>query len=284
MSQLFGILYKSRNFFLFLILQIFSFYLMSKNNVYWDVSFFNSTNTIVAKSMETTQKANEFINLGNVNQQLAKENVELRKQITDLTELKGGGVQGYKVDSVKAYRFDYTPAKVVGSTQNLTDNYITIDKGTKDGVKPGMGVISPQGIVGQVMSSNEHYSRVYSILHSKISVSSEVLNKKLREGGNVALGIGTWGGTNPRYLNLNTVDRFKPVAKGDSVVTSQHNPIFPPHIMVGKVSEVSNTSSEAFHKIQVRLSTDFSSLIYVYVVNNKLIESQAEVESNPQNK
>lgn len=280
MTQLFGILYKSRHFFLFLALQIICFYLMSKNNVYWDVSFFNTTNNVVARSLEVSQKANEFVGLGKVNEQLASENAALRKQLTDLQEMNPG-IPGYKQDSVMARRFDYTVAKVVGSTHNLTDNFITIDKGIDDGVRAGMGVISPQGVVGQVAYANKNYSRVYSILHSRQMVSAEVLNQKLRENGTVALGIAKWDGTNPHYVRLNTVDRFKPVAKGDSVVTSLQNPIFPPHVMIGKINEVSNTTSEAFHNITVRLSADFSSLIYVYVVKNKLIESQQEVETNP---
>lgn len=277
MSQLLGLLYKSRNFFLFLILQVFCFYLMSKNNVYWDVTFFNSTNTLVAKSLEITQKANEFVNLKNVNGQLASENIALRKRLTDLEEYQANA-NGYKTDSLKAERFDYTVAKVVGSTQNLVNNYITIDKGSDDGIKPGMGVISPQGIVGQVMTVNKNYSRVYSILHSKIVVSSEVLDKKLRDAGQVALGIAKWEGANSRYITLSNIDRFKHVSKGDSVVTSQQNSIFPSGIMVGKISDISASSSEAFHKINVKLSTDFSSLIYVYVVKNKLVDIQNQVE------
>ncbi len=284
MSQLLGILYKSRHFFLFLILQIACFYLMSKNRVHWNVSFFNSTNTIVAKSLEISQEANEFVKLQSTNKQLAEENISLRKQLNDRQELSTAGTLGYKIDSVKATRFNYTTAKVISSTQNLTDNYITIDKGTKDGIKPGMGVISPQGIVGQVMSCNEDYCRVYSILHSKQSVSAQLLNKALRENNDVALGIGKWEGTNPKYLSLKTIDRFKPVKKGDSVVTSQQNAIFPPNVLIGKVSEVGAIPSEAFHDITVRLSTDFSSLIYVYVVKNKLVDSQKEVEQNDPNK
>ncbi len=280
MSQLLGILYKSRHFFLFLALQIISLYLMSKNNVYWDVSFFNTTNSMVAQSLEASQKATEFVNLGKVNERLADENAELRKQLIDLREMYPG-IPGYKQDSVQAYRFDFTVAKVVGSTHNLTDNFITIDKGTEDGVKAGMGVISPQGVVGQVAYANKHYARVYSILHSRQMVSAEVISQKLREAGTVALGIAKWDGTSPHYVKLNTVDRFKPVSEGDSVVTSQQNPIFPPHVMIGTISEVSNTNSEAFHHINIGLSTDFSSLIYVYVVTNKLIESQKEAETNP---
>lgn len=283
MQQLLGILYKSRHFFLFLLLQGICFYLMSKNNIYWDVSFFNTTNTVVAKSLEASQKTTEFISLGKVNQQLVEENRILRKQLTDLSE-EQNNPPGYKKDSLKAHRFDFITAKVIGSTHNLTNNFITIDKGTADGIKKGMGVISSQGVVGQVLYANEHYSRIYSLLHSQQMVSAEILNKKLRETESNALGIAKWDGESPKYINLTNVDRFKPVSKGDSVVTSPHNPIFPPKIMIGRITQVSEVPSEAFHKIKVKLSTDFTGLMYVNVVTNKLIESQNEAESKTEPK
>jgi rod shape-determining protein MreC len=225
----------------------------------------------------------EFINLGKINDQLAVENKKLREELTKSNELLSLKEKGYKPDSTMAERFDFLVAKVISSTENLTDNYITIDKGTKHGIKPGMGVICPQGVVGQVMSCNEDFSRVSSILHSNFQVSSEILGKKLRKEEVTALGIGKWGGTNPRIMQLTTVDRFKPVSKGDSVVTSMQNSVFPPKIMIGRISKISASPSEAFYDINVRLSTDFSSLVYVYVVNNKLIEKQSQVEAKPLN-
>jgi rod shape-determining protein MreC len=281
MSQLFGILYRLKNFFLFVFLQVISFYLISKNSIYWDVTFFNTTNSAVAKSLSTSQKVKEYANLGYVNEQLATENRALREQLTRKNELSDLGNVGYKVDTNQASRFSFTVAKVINSTVSLTKNYITIDKGTKDGLKPGMGVISPQGVVGQIMSCGENYSRISSILHSEFSLSSQVLNKKLRANNVTALGIGKWSGTNSKTIQLTTIDRFKTIFKGDSVVTSMQNSIFPPKIMVGKISKISTSSNEAFYNIDVRLSTDFASLVYVYIVNNKLIDQQKQIEETP---
>lgn len=283
MSQLFGILYRIRHFFMFLFLQIACFYLISKNSVYWNVTFFNTTNSTVAKSLKLSQNVREFINLDKVNSQLALENKNLREELTKSQELVALKEVGYKPDSLMAGRFNFLVAKVISSTENLTDNYITLDKGTKDGLKPGMGVICPQGIVGQVMSCSENYARVSSILHSNFQVSSEILGAKLRKEQTTALGIGKWDGTNPKILNLTTVDRFKPVNKGDSVVTSMQNSIFPPKIMIGRISKITASPSEAFFDINVRLTTDFSSLVYVYVVNNKLIDNQRQLEAKPIN-
>ena len=281
MSQLFGILYKLRNFFLFVFLQIICFYLIKKNSIYWDVTFFNTTNSFVAKSLATSQKVKEFTSLGIINKQLANENKALRDELTKSRELLTIGTLGYKPDSSQASRFNFMVAKVIASSQNLTDNYVTIDKGTKHGLKPGMGVICPQGVVGQIMSCNELFSRVSIILHSSFSVSSEVMNKKLRASNETALGICKWNGANSRTIQLTTIDRFKPIFKKDSVVTSMQNSIFPPNIMIGRISKISSTPSEAFFNIDVRLSTDFSSLVYVYVVNNKLMNQQKELEETP---
>lgn len=250
---------------------------MSKNNIYWNVSLFNSTNAVVGKSLELNNKATEFVNLRNTNEQLAEENAFLRKQLTDKMELYPV-IEGYNADSLIARRFSFNIAKVIGSTANLTDNFITIDKGEADGIKPGMGVVAPLGIVGQVSNTSKHYARIYSLLHSNMRVSAEVKNATLQEDETIALGTIQWDGTNPNYVNLNNIDRFKPIAIGDTVYTSMQNAIYPQNIMIGIVKEVANDPSEAFHKIKVKLSTDFSGLMYVYVVDNKFVEEQLELE------
>jgi rod shape-determining protein MreC len=282
MSQLFGILYKIRHFFIFLILQGICFFLISKNNVYWEVTAFNSTNSLVAKSMTLNQGIHEYLNLDKINDQLVLENKILRTQLTKKNEDLALGGTGYKVDSNASKRYSYIVAKVIKSSQNLSDNYITIDKGTNDGLKPGMGVICPQGVVGQIMTCNENYSRISSILHSNFSISSEILNKTLKKENVRALGIGKWESGNPSIISLNNVDRFKSIFKGDTVVTSMQNSVFPPQIMVGRISKLQVNQTEAFYQINVRLSTDFSSLIYVYVVNNKLVEKENALEKKPE--
>ncbi|NBA87178.1 rod shape-determining protein MreC [Emticicia sp. CRIBPO] len=281
MSQLLRLIYKIRNFFLFVFLQIICFYLIRHNSVYWDVTFFNSSNTFAAKSLELTYNLKEYLNLRTVNKQLAHENAMMRQQLTKFQQNQAPAGIPYTADSAFAGRFEFKVAKVVGNTVNLADNYITIDKGRKDGIEPGMGVICPQGIVGQVMSCNDDFSIVYSILHSKTTVSSEVINQQLRKENNSALGIVKWGGVSPSILQLTTIDRFKPVKKGDSVLTSEQNSIFPSKIMIGRIKSVEAGSNDAFFNIDVKLSTDFSSLIYVYVVKNKLIKEQEKVGSNP---
>ena len=280
MSQLFRLIFRIRNFLLFLILELVSFWLIVKNNLYWDVSFFNSSNYYAAKTLESSNYVKNYMNLGSVNDQLIAENAQLKKLVSATNEFKAREGEYYKVDSAFALRFEFKVAKVVNNTVHLSKNYLTLDKGKLDGIEPGMGVICPQGVVGQVMECSDHFSRVYSILHSGSEVSSEIKNLTLRTKNDKALGIAKWGGLNPRVIDLTTIDRFKPIRKGDSVITSEQNVIFPSGTMLGKIRKLSAKQDQAFFDIEVELSTDFQNLSYVYIVNNKLKKEQELLEQS----
>jgi rod shape-determining protein MreC len=279
MSQLFGLLNRAKYFFLFIFLEFISFALIRKNNLQWDVNFFNTTNAAAAKTLVITSKAKEYINLKEENENLAIENSVLRKELTIFRE-KGGRQKGYYItDSLFAGRFNFKVAKVINSTTARAKNYITINQGKLDGIVPGMGVIGPKGIVGQVMSCSDHFSRVYSILHEEFKVSSEVKNKKLRKLNQTALGLSTWDGRSHRLVKLNTIDKFKPVTKGDSVFSSAQNLIFPANILIGTIYQVTTPLNGAFHDIDVKLATDFGGLTFVYVIGNKLVGEQIKLET-----
>lgn len=278
MSQLLGLLNRAKYFFLFLLLEIISFSLIRKNNLQWDVTFFNSTNAIAAKTMAITYRAKEYLNLDEENESLAKENIVLREKLSYYEQGRARADYFYAADSIYAERFDFKVAKVINSTTSRANNYVTIDKGTLDGVEPGMGVIGPRGVVGQVMSCSEHFSRVYSILHEDFRISSEVTNESLRNSDQIALGLALWDGISSRTVKLGTIDRFKKVNVGDSVLTSEQNLVFPPNVLIGQIKRVQTPSSGAFHDIDVELASDLGSLSYVYVVNNKLINEQENLE------
>ncbi len=280
MSQLLRLIFRIRNFLLFVILELLSFWLIVKNDHYWDVSFFNTSNRYAAKTLQASNYVKNYMNLGNVNDQLIQENSQLKKMVTELQQLTARSGDSYKADSIFASRFEFKVAKVVNNTVNLSKNYITLDKGKLDGIEPGMGVICPQGVVGQVMQCSDHFSRVYSVLHSDFNISSEVSNKNLVLKGDKALGIAKWGGLNPNIIELTTIDRFKNIKQGDSVLTSEQNVIFPAKTMVGKIRKLGAKQDQAFYDIEVELSTDFRNLSYVYIVNNKLKKEQEQLEQS----
>jgi rod shape-determining protein MreC len=73
--------------------------------------------------------------------------------------------------------------------------------------------------------------------------------------------------------------KYKKVVKGDTIVTSDYNAVFPPNIPIGIVAKVGVQKDDTFHDIKVMLFTQFTTLQYVYVIKNRLAGQQAKLES-----
>jgi rod shape-determining protein MreC len=271
MDQLFAFIVRSRNFILFMMLEVISFYFIVNTSNYWSANFFNTANAYTAQMLGWSNAVTEFTNLREVNADLAAENQKLHQRLTQLQQGNPPAPSAYRADSAFANRFTYTVAKVVNNSTQFANNYITIDKGTDEGIQPGMGVISPTGIVGKVKACNRHFSVITSILHSEFLVSSRLLKAD-------EIGSAKWDGGDPHLVKLLDISRYKPVAKGDSVVISELNSTFPPGILVGRVRQVGVQPNQTFHDITLDLATNFSNLSFVYVVQNRLQTEQQQVE------
>jgi len=271
MSELIDFFVRSRNFILFVLLEVLSFYFIINTSNYWSAAYFNTSNRYAAMVLAWSNAANEYARLREVNADLASENQRLNTRLTQLLQSKPLAPDEYKADSAFSGRFNFTVAKVVNNTTQFANNYITIDKGTDDGIRPGMGVISPTGVVGKVKTCNQHFSVITSILHSEFLVSSKLAKAD-------EIGTAKWDGVDPHLIKLNDISRYKPVAKGDSVVTSEFNSTFPPNVLVGRVRTVGIQPNQTFHDITLDLATNFSNLSFVYVIENRLKEQQQQLE------
>ncbi|WP_020604820.1 rod shape-determining protein MreC [Spirosoma spitsbergense] len=276
MGELVDFFVRSRNFILFVLLEVVSFYFIISTNNYWSATYFNTSNRYAAQVLAWSNTVNEYTNLRQVNAELAQENQLLNNRLTDLLQNRPPAPAMYQADSAFANRFKFTVAKVVNNTTQLANNYITIDKGTDDGLHPGMGVISPTGVVGKVKICNQHFSVVTSILHSEYLVSSQLV-----KAGEI--GSAKWDGVDPSLIKLEDVPRHKPVSIGDSVVTSGFNLTFPPGILVGRVRSVGVQPNQTFHDITLNLATNFSNLAFVYIVENRLQAEQDQLEKKVEN-
>lgn len=274
MLSLLEFLSRNRNFIVFVLLEVLCFWLISRSNTYWGATYFNTSNYYVAKVLSVSNSVRDYTNLQEENKHLAEENVKLNQLLTQLTQLNTTDAPStYYTDSVYASRFNYKVAKVVKAELYHADNYITIDKGSKDGIKPGMGVLSPSGIVGRVRSCSENFSVITSILHSQFMVSTLLIRSQ-------EIGTAKWPGINTEVIELSDISRYKPVEAGDTAVTSNYNSVFPPDIMVGIVKNVKTRQDQTFYDIELSLSTDFRNLSYVYIVENSMIKEEQELENS----
>ncbi|GAA4446665.1 rod shape-determining protein MreC [Nibrella saemangeumensis] len=271
MEELFAFIARSRNFILFVLLEVVCFYFIINTSNYWSASFFNTSNRYAAQMLYWSNAARNYMRLRQVNADLASENMRLHAELTELQQKQPIAPTAYQADTIFARRFKYTVAKVINNTTQLANNYLTIDKGTAEGIKPGMAVISPSGIVGKIRYCNEHFSVATSILHSDFRISAKLVKAE-------EIGTARWDGVLPDRMKLFDISRYKPVSKGDSVVTSDYNSVFPPGILIGRVRSVGVQPNQTFHDINIDLSTNFGNLSFVYVVENSLSNQQDQLQ------
>ena len=86
----------------------------------------------------------------------------------------------------------------VNNSVSHLSNYITVNKGSKDGIAPDMGVVSERGVVGIVSTVNDHFSVIIPLLNPKSRLSCKVL-------GSTYFGALSWKGRDIRFATLEAV-------------------------------------------------------------------------------
>lgn len=169
-------------------------------------------------------------------------------------------------------KFYYRTAKVVNNSVIFPNNYLTIHRGSNQGVKVDMGVIGPNGIVGSVVNTSENFSVVMSLLHRQTSVSV-----KLKNSGEI--GRVFWDGTDPDYVKMINVPRTAVIQEGDSVVTSGFSLKYPEGVLVGTVVEIQDEDkASSFLQLKLKTGTNFYNVNHVFVVENFQREEQQKLE------
>jgi rod shape-determining protein MreC len=169
-------------------------------------------------------------------------------------------------------RYPLIPARVINNTLRNVDNYLTLNAGANDGVQPGMGVLGTNGVVGRVKVVSPRYATVTSVLHSKTSISAKIK----RDG---TFGTIRWPGDDPVHALLDYIPRQNKLVRGDTVVTSGYNAIFPEGVFIGIIDSFVKEPDKNFWTVRVRLGVDFSKLTYVYVVTSRPKAERDTVEA-----
>jgi rod shape-determining protein MreC len=270
MERLILFVFQNRAFFTFLVLEIFCAWLIVENNAYQGTKFFNSSNGVVATMNNFSQSVRDYFQLSDVNRMLADENASL-KQILEQTKTTTYPSVENTLDSVLTGQYEFVSAKVVNNHVDMVKNFITIDQGKDAGIEPGMAVISPLGIVGKVKLVSRHYGVVTSILHIDVMVSAVL--KRTEHFGTVQ-----WDGLDPELVDFKYIPRHVSPVKGDTVLTSGYNAVFPEGIMIGVIDDVKLSDEALFYNLKVKLSQDFRKLSFVTVVKNRRQVEQDSLE------
>lgn len=221
-----------------------------------------------------------YFGLRKMNDSLLNENAMLRKRIDmmqSVDTLKDSIVHrkfsspDTSVHIVKFADYIYRTARVINNSTNASDNYITINRGSKDGIAKNMAVISGTGIVGRVEHVSAHFASILSVLSSKQKVSA-----KLSDGTN---GYIVWDEKQPDILTLTDVPTQAKVKKGDSIYTNVYS-IFSPDILIGTIVKIETMPKTGTYKISLKSSTNFHNLQYVYVIENTMMTEKKQLEDS----
>uniref|UniRef100_UPI0032169A8D rod shape-determining protein MreC n=1 Tax=uncultured Draconibacterium sp. TaxID=1573823 RepID=UPI0032169A8D len=274
MRSLLRFLVRNYAFLLFLFLEVVSLVLVFNYNNFQKSRFLNSSNYISGSLYSAVNSVFQYFDLARVNKQLVEENAMLHTQL-QLGISKYGLVSdtfgNVVIESDTTFRF--TPARVINNSVNKQQNYITINKGRKHGIKPDQGILAPQGIVGVITSVSESYSTGLSLLNPRWNVSA-----KLQKSG--FYGSLAWDGENYQIADLLEIPFHVKLEVGDTIVTSGYSSIFPEGLLIGVVDEFQQPEGENYYAIKVRLSTDFKSIRYVEIIENTKKEELNNLENN----
>jgi rod shape-determining protein MreC len=270
------------NFVFFLVLQIIALSFLFRYNRFHEAAFLNVSSEITGRINERYNGIEYYFQLKKTNESLVRENQYLRQQLKTNYEAPDS-LQRLIHDTVKVdtgrsiIKYRIMEAKVVNNSIGSQTNYLTIHRGSAQGVRPNMGVTGPQGIVGSVVNVSENFSTVMSMLHRQFKVVA-----RLKHGNET--GTIEWDGVSPLFVTLRNIPKSAQVNKGDTVITTQISSLFPADLMIGTVYEIVPDNTSNFYNLKIKPATSFSNIEYVYVIDNLQYDEQKRLEDSTRKK
>lgn len=281
MRNLLNFLIKYNYWFLFLLLEVASFILLFRFNHYQQSVYFTSANGVAGKVYEISGGITSYFHLKTANEDLLDRNMWLEQRLLFLENvLKEKGLDSarlYSMERLAPTEYQIFKANVIKNSLNKADNYITLDRGTTEGIRPEMGVVDANGVVGIVYKTSPHYSLVIPLLNSKSSISCKIV-------GSDYFGYLKWEGGNSRFAYLKDLPRHAEFNLEDTVVTSGYSTVFPEGVMVGTVDDMSDSHDGLSYLLKIKLATDFGKVSNVRVISRNGQDEQKALESRADEK
>lgn len=228
-------------------------------------------------------KAEDYFNLREENRRVHKLNDSLMSLLPRNFSNRDSTMQIIQdpvpFDTAGKYRRYFSrPATVVYNTVNAQKNYIQINRGSNQGIKDNMAVVSSDGsAIGVVVNVSGNFSQVMSLLHIQNTVSAS-----LKKTGD--FGTAEWDGKDPRYLTLKRIPKTTDIKKGDTVLTSSVSFNFPPGYMLGTISDIKLDNTTGLYLLKVKTSANFYNLQQVHVIENLEYDEQIRLNKETINK
>lgn len=260
MQQLFYFIRKFRFFLLFLLLEIIAITFTFQHHSFHNSKFINSANFLSGGIYNKVNSISEFFHLKSENKLLIEENIYL-KNLLEKKNLNSNNAFFTKIDSAQYFqKYEYSVAKIINNNYSKSNNYLTINKGLKQGVISDLGVINGKGVIGVVKNISGNYATVLSILNQQSKINVRLKNSN-------HFGTLIWNGNDYNTTQIIDIPRQAILSVGDTIITGGKSAIFPEGILVGTVKDFTFENNQ-YQEINVLLFNDMSAIEYVQIVKN----------------
>lgn len=277
MRNLLNFLIRYSSWFVFAFYVIVSCGLLFNRNPYQHHVFLTSAGAVASGLHDVSSNITGYFSLRDINDDLQRQTATLQAEVLDLRQQVRQYRQQALQDSIRALdsigKFNFVIATVINNSISRPYNYVTIDKGSADGLRAEMGVMDQNGVVGVVNVVSPHYARIISLLNPNFRLSC-----KLR--GSDTFGSLVWDGKDPRMAILEELPKHTHFRKGDTIVTSGYSAVFPEGIPVGTIQGKARGADDNFFTLRIKLLTDFTALSTVKVITNTDLEEIRSIETD----
>lgn len=264
MRNIFDFILRYSKWFVFTIYVVISCFLLVSHNRYQQSVYISSANVVSGNIFNVWSQVTGYFHLKSINESLQASNADLQNQVfnlkTQVAELEARLGDTVARDS-QSERFDFISASVVNNNTRHPRNYFTLNRGSRDGVQPGMGVVDQNGVVGIVNVAGPHMSRVISLLN-------ETQHFSVKIKGTSFIGSMVWKGSDATIGYVEEIPRHARYSIGDTIVTSGYSTTFPEGIPVGVILNRVRSQDDSFFTFKVRLTSDFNALSAVRVIKD----------------
>ena len=276
MNNLLYFFIKARPWILFTVYAVIGCILLFNSNPYQHSVYLTSANSISTGVYNAATGVTSYFNLRNINEDLQRRNSDLE---LELLALKQQMLQFHDMEYAQTHpvdsalqRYNFILAHVINNSVHRPHNYITIQKGALDGIKPDMGVVDQNGVVGKVNVVGPHSARIISLLNNNLRLSCKVKSSN-------TVGSLVWDGDDYRVALLEEIPRHATFNKGDTIITSGYSTSLPEGIPVGVILGEKKGHDDNFHTLMVKLFTDFSKLSTVRIIVDNMAEELKVIEA-----
>lgn len=221
-----------------------------------------------------TSVVSDVINIAKVkseNKTLRLVNSELMLQINKLREY---GIQNEELKNLLGLKdslsYPLIPASIVSKSFSKVQGNITLNAGTKNGIKPGMPVINDQGLIGIIYSASDDYSIARTLRNFDLKLTVKDERSRIN-------GIMKWNGENLVIIN---VPKTYDVEAGDRIITSDLSSVVAMPLPVGIVSGISEVKTGLFNEVRVKPFADFIRVENVFVIGVVESDEKNNLELN----